>query len=55
MNGELEPNHAILRECSSMCHRLPILNTPSFKDHFYNVCKTINFLCVFLLAFEFCL
>ncbi|XP_067933489.1 COP9 signalosome complex subunit 6-like [Watersipora subatra] len=42
MEGQLEPNHAILRECSSMCHRLPLLDTPAFKDHFYHQCNDVE-------------
>jgi len=40
-DGEVEPNHAILRECNSICHRLPILNTKSFQEQFFNVCVTL--------------
>ena len=39
VKGELPANHAILREVNSMCHRLPILNTDTFKEDFYNVSR----------------
>lgn len=37
--GEIPKNHDILREAYSLCYRLPVLNTPQFKEDFYNVSK----------------
>ena len=35
--GKVPRNHEILREAYSLCHRLPVLNTPRFREEFYNV------------------
>lgn len=37
--GELEANHEILREAYSLCHRLPVIQSPRFRQDFYNVSK----------------
>lgn len=36
--GQLEANHEILREAYSLCHRLPVIQSPRFRQDFYNVC-----------------
>ena len=36
--GKLPKNHEVLREAYSLCHRLPIMNTPKFREEFYSVC-----------------
>lgn len=36
-NGELQTNHEILREVYSLCHRLPVIQSPRFRQDFYNV------------------
>lgn len=33
--GSLEPNHEILREAYALSHRLPIVQTPEFREEFY--------------------
>jgi len=35
--GKLPKNHEVLREAYSLCHRLPIMNTPKFREEFYSV------------------
>jgi len=35
-NGEVEVNHEILRDCMSLCQRLPVLNTKSFEENFFD-------------------
>lgn len=40
LSGEVPKNHDILREAYSLCYRLPVLNTPKFKEDFYNVSHT---------------
>jgi len=35
--GEVELSHEIIRECNSVCHRLPILDNDNFKQDFYHV------------------
>ncbi|XP_062600041.1 COP9 signalosome complex subunit 6-like, partial [Saccostrea cucullata] len=39
--GEVPKNHDILREAYSLCYRLPVLNTPKFKEDFYNQCNDV--------------
>ncbi|XP_055699111.1 COP9 signalosome complex subunit 6 [Phlebotomus papatasi] len=34
-SGKIKPNHEILREVYSLSHRLPILQTPAFRQEFY--------------------
>lgn len=36
-NGQLPRNHEILREAYSLCHRLPVVQSPRFRQDFYNV------------------
>lgn len=36
-NGQLARNHEILREAYSLCHRLPVIQTATFSQDFYNV------------------
>lgn len=40
--GELPKNHEVLREAYSLCHRLPVTNTPRFKEEFYNQCNDVS-------------
>ncbi|VDI08383.1 COP9 signalosome complex subunit 6-like [Mytilus galloprovincialis] len=40
-SGEIPKNHDILREAYSLCYRLPVLNTPQFKEDFYNQCNDV--------------
>jgi len=35
--GGLPKNHEVLREAYSLCHRLPVMNTPKFREEFYSV------------------
>lgn len=35
--GELKPNHEILREAYTLSHRLPVVQNPTFKEEFYTV------------------
>lgn len=36
-SGRVKKNNDILREIQSLCHRLPIMNTPNFYKDFYTV------------------
>lgn len=36
-SGEIPLDHDIMRECLSLCQRLPVLNTDSFKNDFLEV------------------
>lgn len=40
--GELPKNHEVLREAYSLCHRLPVMNTPKFREEFYSQCNDVN-------------
>ncbi|KAK8762744.1 hypothetical protein V5799_025990 [Amblyomma americanum] len=39
--GSLPANHEVLRDAFSLCHRLPVLHTPSFQGQFYNQCNDV--------------
>lgn len=43
-NGQLPTNHEILREVYSLCHRLPVIQSPRFRQDFYNVSILCNML-----------
>lgn len=36
-SGQLPINHEVLREAYSLCHRLPVVQSPRFRQDFYNV------------------
>lgn len=38
-SGELPPNAALLREARALANRLPLVDSPEFTHHFYNVRK----------------
>ncbi|KAH6934374.1 hypothetical protein HPB50_023743 [Hyalomma asiaticum] len=40
-SGSLPANHEVLRDAFSLCHRLPVLHTPSFQGQFYNQCNDV--------------
>ncbi|CAH1781828.1 unnamed protein product [Owenia fusiformis] len=40
--GEVEKKHDIIREAHSLCHRLPVIETNSFKEEFYNQCNDVS-------------
>ncbi|XP_018336627.1 COP9 signalosome complex subunit 6 [Agrilus planipennis] len=40
--GILPPNHEILREAYSLCHRLPVVQSPRFRQDFYNQCNDVG-------------
>lgn len=42
--GQLQANHEILREAYSLCHRLPVIQSPRFRQDFYNVSGSVGFL-----------
>lgn len=44
--GQVPQNHEILREAYSLCHRLPVLSSNTFKEEFYNVGFEFFKLCV---------
>lgn len=48
--GRLPPNHELLRESYALCHRLPVIQSPRFRQDFYNVSVKNFFLrgCLFL-------
>lgn len=35
--GKVAPNHEILREAYSLCHRLPVISNETFKEEYFNV------------------
>lgn len=39
--GEIPKNLDILREAYSLCYRLPVLNTETFKEDFFNQCNDV--------------
>ncbi|XP_022909078.1 COP9 signalosome complex subunit 6 [Onthophagus taurus] len=39
---EFPPNHDILREAYSLCHRLPVVQSPRFRQDFYNQCNDVG-------------
>ncbi|XP_029633510.1 COP9 signalosome complex subunit 6 isoform X3 [Octopus sinensis] len=39
--GDLKMNHDILREAYSLCYRLPVINTPKFREDFYTQCNDV--------------
>ncbi|KAI8482297.1 PREDICTED: COP9 signalosome complex subunit 6-like [Branchiostoma belcheri] len=40
--GAVPRNHEIMREAYSLCHRLPVLDTPNFTGDFYNQCNDVS-------------
>lgn len=36
-NGQLPKSHEVLREAFALCHRLPVMQGPRFRQDFYNV------------------
>jgi len=40
--GLLPANHEILRETYSLCHRLPVVQSPRFRQDFYNQCNDVG-------------
>lgn len=45
--NEIPRNHEILREAYSLCHRLPVIQSPRFRQDFYNVSILISCICYF--------
>nr|AEE61784.1 unknown [Dendroctonus ponderosae] len=41
-NGDLPRNHEILRDAYSLCHRLPVVQSPRFRQDFYNQCNDVG-------------
>lgn len=47
-NGTLKPNHEILREAYSLSHRLPVVQSPAFRQEFFTVSfKNLFYFCLF--------
>jgi len=47
LSGQLPKDHSILRAVASLCHRLPVMNTPNFEEDFlkeYNDGILVTFL-----------
>lgn len=44
-NGEVKPNHEILRDAYSLSHRLPVVQSPTFRQEFYTVRITFLYNC----------
>ncbi|KAG8201551.1 hypothetical protein JTE90_011226 [Oedothorax gibbosus] len=40
--GKATPNHEILREAYSLCHRLPVVSSESFKQEYFNQCNDVG-------------
>ncbi|UYV62007.1 COPS6 [Cordylochernes scorpioides] len=40
--GKATPNHEVLREAYSLCHRLPVLRGPAFRNAFYTQCNDVG-------------
>jgi len=40
--GELPLNHEIMRECLSLCQRLPVLNSEKFREDYYIQCNDVT-------------
>ncbi|XP_013778237.1 COP9 signalosome complex subunit 6-like [Limulus polyphemus] len=40
--GKVPKNHEILREAYSLCHRLPVLNSLTFRTEYYNQCNDVG-------------
>ena len=36
-SGDVKPNHEILRDAYSLSHRLPVIQSPTFREEFYTV------------------
>lgn len=49
-SGRRTASHDILRDAYCLSHRLPVLQSESFRHEFYNVSKKIN---IFQIIFEF--
>jgi len=41
-NGTLQPNHEILREAYSLSQRLPVVQSPTFRQEFYTQCNDVG-------------
>lgn len=41
--GRLRKNNEVLREIQSLCHRLPVMNSPNFYKEFYTVISLISY------------
>lgn len=39
--GELDMNEEIMRNCLSLCQRLPVLSTQKFKENFFDQCNDV--------------
>ncbi|KAF8782724.1 COP9 signalosome complex subunit 6 like protein [Argiope bruennichi] len=40
--GKVAPNHEILREAYSLCHRLPVISTETFRQEYFNQCNDVG-------------
>ncbi|GFU22446.1 COP9 signalosome complex subunit 6 [Nephila pilipes] len=40
--GKVAPNHEILREAYSLCHRLPVISSETFKQEYFNQCNDVG-------------
>lgn len=40
--GKVAPNHEILREAYSLCHRLPVISNETFKEEYFNQCNDVG-------------
>ncbi|XP_015929153.1 COP9 signalosome complex subunit 6 [Parasteatoda tepidariorum] len=41
-DGRAAPNHEILREAYSLCHRLPVVSSDFFKEEYFNQCNDVG-------------
>lgn len=41
-DNKVPPNHEILREAYSLCHRLPVLSSATFKEEYFNQCNDVG-------------
>jgi len=55
-NGKLPVDHATLREISSLCNRLPLMESEQFQEELVKVCVVVVvvFFVVFIFCFCFC-
>jgi COP9 signalosome complex subunit 6 len=44
-NKSVKKNNEILREIQSLCHRLPVMNSPNFYKEFYTVGSSLSLHC----------
>lgn len=40
--GDIPLDESVMRQCMSLCQRLPVLNTPQFKSGFYDQCSDVS-------------